>query len=215
MVITIEPAAINSVNNPIGLRVAASFGWEFYDQYQIGIKVFYDKNHTSLFSQIPDMEARATPDSETGYYDFNLSRMLKGVFSPDRPEWLSNTARFCTKNNFRFYVVVEEYANTELINSISSNIFRVVDAGFNTRIGQYMNTYVNNQKFLTHQPRIKTISTCQKEFLYYAIPEPGTYTLNADLEFEDGSTQTGYNTIAPSITSGSKHNIALFPFFGQ
>lgn len=211
MQITIEPGKIVSVNNPIGLRVAASFGWEFYDHYQIGIKLYYDKNHTSLFSIIPDMEARVTPDSATGYYDFNLSRMLKGIFSPDRPEWLTNTARFCTKNNFRFYAVVEEYANTQLINSITSNIFRVVDAGFSVPVGQYLETYVNSQKFLTHQPRNKRISTCQKEFLYFSFPSPGTYTLNADLEFEDGTTLNGYNTIAPSITTGSAFNIGLFP----
>lgn len=209
MNITREPNEINAAKNPIGIEVQGRAGFLAYDVYQIGVKVWYDPFHTNVYNLV-DIDTRSTPDQLTGKVTFDLGRILKSLLKNDRPEWLSASAKKCTNNNFRFYVEVEEYIDTVKQTSINSNIFRVVNAGFSDYVGQFLNSYVNSQKFLTHQPREKTVSPHQREFLYYIAPAAGTYTLNTDIVFEDGSTQTAYSGVAPSVVA-QKHDVLLFP----
>lgn len=208
------PKKVSASRNPIGFRVSADAGWAAFTSYSIKCVIKKETTYQGgTYTEILQLEE--TPDS-LGIVEFDFHRYLEGLVSLDAPSALVPDAmRVIEAQNWRYSVVLEEYQNGTKVTSQFYDDYHVVLAGH--WIGRTYDDWVNDRKFLTHQPRGKQVTSTQLEWLHFFIPlnsDPTSVTLKVDITFTNGTKST-YVPSGFTLTATAGELIEIPAGYGQ
>jgi len=204
------PNTLSAVRNHIVVEALADSLWATYGRYEIKIVVEWEDGLFSTNWETIDAEISAIPD-ENNRVLFNLSRLLRQHVELEKPNFSTAAAYNLSSLCRRFRYTLEEWIDGAKNSEIVSTTYYMNQAGFGHVLGQNMDQWVSNGKFLTHQPRTKRVSAFQPELLYFQVPSAaaGTQSITVDITHTNGSQTTGVN---PGISSGaSSFDVVVFP----
>lgn len=185
-----SPPEIVAVRNPIAWKLGLNTNNLLYTTIQY--EEPYDSGtyiDITLSPEYPDLDGNIVLD---------LSQYIRGLVSADPGDVSLRGSMKIMKNMRRkFRVVFEEKNENGVIQDTYTTGYKyALRAGHNASLGQYVDTWVNEGRFLTHAPLTKWVTPNQPDFLYFfLIPDYARITLQADYYWADGRITIGTNLI--------------------
>lgn len=179
--------------NPIGWKFAATASWRSDAAYKVTCKIFEETYHQSgVFSQFLTLEKR--PDDDN-IIEFDISDILSSLV-PETMKPSVSTVRTVTDVNKRYAISFQESGNGIYQLGKTFSGYHVIKAGMSEQKGQAIEDQINNQLFLTNQPRIKQTTAYAPEYLSLGIPTTATAAtaqMKAVVMYTDGSESSEFS----------------------
>lgn len=185
--------------------------------FEILLDVYMEDDYASgTYIRLDQKEA--TPDSDY-IAIFRLEETLKPYLSHDKPSFNQATITRCSNIMKRYYYrYAEAFGEPQVVQKLSNPTLttkHVILAGYGYKDFP-ASTFVANhitgnagKKFLTTQPRTKTITTTQQEYLYlYNTATSGTMTIKLKVYYTDGTS----SALTDKTTASAGYNqVYIFP----
>ena len=186
--ITTDIGSFLPQRNPLILQLAADAAWQTYGAYFIELDLEVEEVYDSASYVAQSINVRLYPNL-AGSVLINISSLLDRIFEPDRPAWNATTVSQAHGMVRRYRYVISDYGDAALLSTQTSSPKVALDAGLPRPLqNNFIASWIESGKFLTHQPRSKPVRHWQPEFLYYACPETDTFRMQVELIHEDGTT---------------------------
>ena len=146
------------VKAPIPIFATMDPNWQTYDDYFVRLLLDVEEPYRSGTFTALDLEINQRPGANN-LVAFNVARLLEGRLSYDRPDLQGvPTAKLAENITRRFQIRLEEVKNGAVNTTVSAPIRHAYLSGFPGNQINLMTSYVQQKKFLTHQPLFKIVS---------------------------------------------------------
>lgn len=181
------PPQISSSRNPIAWRfIAVNTNWRNVPGYKVTCTISRESYYRSgVYTEMVTLQTRPNEDD---FIEFDLSDLLASIV-PEAGKPASSSASVVTDINKRYKVVFKEVGIGAQLQPTFTG-YHIIKAGRSEQKGQSIQQYINDQLFLTNQPRSKTTTAYAPEYLSLGIPisqSADAAELKAQVLYTDGT----------------------------